>query len=175
MSKKRWLTACVVALLLGLASAGQAQSQNLDRSVEPILVLDGDACVMETQLLVQALKSAPKKKTPASRAGKHLVKILQVDLGKGLVTAQILQTGEVVQFEIPPSTIKKAKLRSGQALGVGPLAAGARGRCKCGQKGDGSCWCTGERPCCGPLAGCPIGSCGKQQPIPNIKPEIMTP
>lgn len=175
MNAKGWLKGCLVALALGVTPAGQAENLSLDPSVTGKLVRDGEACEMETKLLVQARKRAPQGTAPAAKRGGHLVKILGIDLRRGLVTGQVLATGEVVQVKMSVSTIKKRRIRSGQTLGIGPLAAGAKGRCKCGQKQDGSCWCTGEQPCCGPQAGCPIASCGKKQPIPNIKPEIMAP
>jgi hypothetical protein len=98
----------------------------------------------------------------------RMFKPLSIDKVTGKISAQSVATGEVVQLRVSPQEIARHKMTVGVPFDVATPSITAEGRCKCGQKSDGSCWCVSDVPqCCGPLHGCPIASCDKKQPIPN--------
>lgn len=174
LNRFRFFTIILALGLLALLGAGalkEAKAGESERtfSADIVTAFDEKVCEEREMRLAQLLKPI---------VNKNCCKVTHINPKSGLVTVKVIMTGETVNF--PASETRLRSLKRGQSISAnfifdsvqsvgGPL--GADGRCKCGQKKpDGSCWCTGERPCCGPLAGCPIGSCGKKQPIPNITP-----
>jgi len=112
----------------------------------------------ETSSLVQLTSSALPVAVQPDRRN---FKITAIDPARGLVTAQSVGTGEFITFKVPPAALQS--LRAGQMVDVNYISrTGDRGRCACGQKSDGTCWCTTDEACCGPMHGCPIASCDKK-------------
>lgn len=112
---------------------------------------------------------------PASSA--QMLEITAVD-ARGQVTARSLVTGEFVTFSSDPATLASQRLVRGSRIAAGSIPGVSREpRCKCGKRSSGECWCVPDEPkCCGPLVGCPIGSCDKKGPVnPSDRPVFETP
>jgi hypothetical protein len=70
------------------------------------------------------------------------IKIISVDSAKGIVKAEFVTTGQITNFRVKPEALKKPEMRAGQTVAIGSMAtASVDGKCLCGQRNDGTCWC----------------------------------
>jgi hypothetical protein len=150
---KRLMCACAFAFLLAPTPAAWPV-EPADKGAGPVTA----SCEVN-ELTLTAAAAAPRTT--------HMLAITAVDAAGGRVTARSLVTGEVVTFAVDRSVLSRTRLAPGRRIDPAFIAANsADGRCPCGQRTSGECWCVSDEPvCCGPLAGCPIGSCGKQGPV----------
>jgi hypothetical protein len=116
---------------------------------------------------------------PLTRAiglDKTNLKVLAIDRAKNVMTTESVTTGEIVTFALKPDAFKDPAIAIGQMHSSAVFGRwGDNGRCACGQRSDGSCWCVSSEPaCCGPFHGCPMGGCGGTNPT-NDKPIFQTP
>ena len=168
---------CVLAVMtLAAFPASGDEIKGVILRLDPdkgLVVVDDDASCFAYQLTLQPGQTVrqfkkgqkvsidPGSKTLASgtvRTGirsadpldERNVKIVSVDETRGVVKAEFETSRETTTFTYDPDALKKKALRVGQTMAVGSMATAARGKCHCGQKNDGTCWCVKSIIyCCG--------------------------
>lgn len=159
----RWIIP-VAALTVLVMSTARAQSP-----ADHLFADVADEC---DAVMLTAAGAGPR---PARAA--QVLEITAID-ARGQVTARSLVTGEFVTFTSDPAALARQQLGRGSRIAAGSIPGVSREpRCKCGKRTSGECWCVPDEPaCCGPLAGCPIGSCDKKGPVnPSDRPVFETP
>jgi hypothetical protein len=112
--------------------------------------------------------------TRAVGVNKSNLKLLSIDAERRLLALESVATGERLTLHVKPESL--AQFHAGMVASSGVFGRwSADGRCACGQRTDGSCWCTSDAACCSPLHGCPIGSCSGGTNPTNDKLIFQTP
>ena len=156
-----------IAIMTVVAASGSAETSGVLRRVNVpagIVVFDDEKTCYASELTItparavkelkvgqrvtldektRTLKAGTARLTVSKAANLDMrnIKIVSVDKAKGIVKAQFVATGEPTTFLVTNESLTRPNMRGGETVAVSSMATAVQGKCFCGQKNDGTCWC----------------------------------
>jgi len=147
-SKDHLLCVCAVALMLGaapIASWAETLAMEEGEATDAGKAQAMNKCESASSPIGRALLIAEPTTSPGEKPDKPVFRITSVDPKEGKVTAEHIENGQTVEFRVDPEVRTRSvqPLNVGSAIGFGFISKnGIGGKCPCGQRSDGSCWCS---------------------------------